>query len=530
MLLAPFALQPPQVGAVPVVFNERSMERLAPVNPLLRQLMLETERRASAQGIDFEITEGMRNAERQAELVAQGASQTMNSRHLTGNAADIHILNPDGSVNWDFEAYRPIADIAKAVATEMGVPDFVWGGDWRTLRDGVHFQIGGPSTPQPPATTVARNTEQAPMAQPMGLLTPTVSANNEPRRPSIWDRIGNVPGLGVLADPEARARMAIALSGMSLNPNQGLIEMNSQFLDDRRDDRRTNQTIAYLESLGRGDLAAAIAAGLPASDALGIALAPPQQAEPTAMMQNYEFLLANGYTPEQALAAVQSGTVVNVGDSGPEVGPIPAGGALVPDPSQPSGFRIEPIPGGPLAAEQAAAEAAAIAADTQTALQGEQGARSANVVIEDINRLADLVENAPWYNPAVGTGSGMLEGLRGTNAADARALSDTISANIAFDRLQAMREASPTGGALGAVTERELALLSSVIGSLDSAQSETQFLQNLERLNTIYGDIIRKFSAYPNAAQFGIVGPEGSIGVTTLPPVRTYNPATGQLE
>jgi hypothetical protein len=152
MIRAPNALALPTMqGATPVVFNERSMNYLAPLDPRLRELMLETERIASERGIDFEISEGMRDAERQAQLVAQGASQTMNSRHLHGQAADIHILNPDGSVNWNFEDYRPIADIAKGVAADMGVTDFVWGGDWESLRDGVHFQVGGPSSGAPPA-------------------------------------------------------------------------------------------------------------------------------------------------------------------------------------------------------------------------------------------------------------------------------------------------------------------------------------------------------------------------------------------
>ena len=45
-----------------------------------------------------------------------------------------------------------------------------------------------------------------------------------------------------------------------------------------------------------------------------------------------------------------------------------------------------------------------------------------------------------------------------------------------------MRENSPTGGALGQVTERELAFLQSVEGSLDQAQSEDQLRQILQRL------------------------------------------------
>jgi peptidoglycan L-alanyl-D-glutamate endopeptidase CwlK len=205
MMRAPNALALPTMGQPnmgymqPVVFNETSLSRLEPLNPTLRELMMETERRADAAGINFEITEGMRDAARQAELVAQGASQTMNSLHLSGNAADIHILNPDGSVNWDFEAYRPIADIAKTVAAEMGIPDFVWGGDWRTLRDGVHFQVGGGQTS--PGTDYARG------------------GNSQPTAPTMNAAPGYTPGA-----PQSAPQNALALAEAQ----------NARALEDRR--------------------------------------------------------------------------------------------------------------------------------------------------------------------------------------------------------------------------------------------------------------------------------------------------------
>jgi peptidoglycan L-alanyl-D-glutamate endopeptidase CwlK len=127
---------------VPVEFNARSKATLGEVNPTLAELMTEVERRHPDA---FEIGEGMRDIETQKKYVAEGKSQTMNSKHLHGNAVDIALIGPDGKPNWNFEDYRPIADTAKAVAAEMGIPDFVWGGDWKTLKDGVHFQLGGPA-------------------------------------------------------------------------------------------------------------------------------------------------------------------------------------------------------------------------------------------------------------------------------------------------------------------------------------------------------------------------------------------------
>jgi peptidoglycan LD-endopeptidase CwlK len=155
----------PQV--TPVEFNARSKQLLAQVDPVLADLMF----RVEAKHPDaFEITEGMRDAARQAQLVAEGKSQTYNSKHLTGNAVDIAMIGPDGKPNWDFEAYRPIADTAKAVAAEIAAPNFVWGGDWKSLRDGVHFQIGGNGAP--PVESVGMGEQPLSYGPNVGPVTP----------------------------------------------------------------------------------------------------------------------------------------------------------------------------------------------------------------------------------------------------------------------------------------------------------------------------------------------------------------------
>lgn len=74
----------------------------------------------------------------------------------------------------------------------------------------------------------------------------------------------------------------------------------------------------------------------------------------------------------------------------------------------------------------------------------------------------------------------------GTDALDLQRLADPVIANLAFDRLQEMREASKTGGALGAVSERELQLLSSSVASLDIRQSPEQLLRNIDTIERHY--------------------------------------------
>lgn len=149
-----------------------------------------------------------------------------------------------------------------------------------------------------------------------------------------------------------------------------------------------------------------------------------------------------------------------------------------------------PFQGGKVWQDQQAASAEAAAAKDKAESGTGTKATAANVVIEDIGRLKRLVENAPWYNPATGFGASVLSGVGGSNAANAAQLAQTIKGNIGFDRLQQMREASPTGGALGQVAVQELEALQSVLGSLSQSQSEAQLMDNLERLNEIYTGIL----------------------------------------
>jgi peptidoglycan L-alanyl-D-glutamate endopeptidase CwlK len=95
--------------------------------------------------LEFVVIEGMRTTQRQAELVASGASKTMNSRHLTGHAVDL-AASVKGEIRWDWPLYHRIASAMKAAATELGV-DITWGGDWKTFKDGPHFELSWKSYP-----------------------------------------------------------------------------------------------------------------------------------------------------------------------------------------------------------------------------------------------------------------------------------------------------------------------------------------------------------------------------------------------
>lgn len=160
-----------------------------------------------------------------------------------------------------------------------------------------------------------------------------------------------------------------------------------------------------------------------------------------------------------------------------------------------------------------------------------------DVVLEDIGRAKELVTGAGLLNPAVGLGSSVMARVGGSNATNLSALTDTIRANIGFDRLQAMREASPTGGALGNVTERELGQLQAVLGSLEQSQSEAQFMENLSRLERLYTETVHGPEAAA-ALDGGASQTLGAAGVQTAPGESAtlkagrlrYNPETDTLE
>jgi hypothetical protein len=76
--------------------------------------------------------------------------------------------------------------------------------------------------------------------------------------------------------------------------------------------------------------------------------------------------------------------------------------------------------------------------------------------------------------------------ITGSGAYDLEKTIDTIKANLGFQELQAMREASPTGGALGAIAVQELVALQSTLASLDAGQSEDQLKRNLRKVQDHY--------------------------------------------
>jgi peptidoglycan LD-endopeptidase CwlK len=116
--------------------NARSLKNLKGVNP---DMVAIVHRAAELSPVYFVVTEGLRTVKRQAELVAKGASRTMNSKHLTGRAVDVAAF-PDGKLSWEFKYYKSISEAFKQAAKELGIR-IRWGGDWKSFVDSPHFEL-----------------------------------------------------------------------------------------------------------------------------------------------------------------------------------------------------------------------------------------------------------------------------------------------------------------------------------------------------------------------------------------------------
>ena len=119
-----------------IVLGQRSLSRLEGVHPDLVRVV---KKAAALSSLDFTVLEGLRTQARQKQLLDLGATKTINSRHLTGHAVDLAPMI-GGTVRWDWPLYHQLAVIVKEAAKAENVP-IQWGGDWRTFKDGPHWEL-----------------------------------------------------------------------------------------------------------------------------------------------------------------------------------------------------------------------------------------------------------------------------------------------------------------------------------------------------------------------------------------------------
>jgi len=136
-----------------IQIDARTARNLRDVHPHLRAI---TEyayyvvRNHGDGSLRFVVTCGSRTFAEQKRLKAIGATRTLNSRHLIAPNGYAHAVDLAAFVNdklrWDWPLYGILANYMRDGAVNFGY-DLEWGGNWRSFKDGPHFQLPWKSYP-----------------------------------------------------------------------------------------------------------------------------------------------------------------------------------------------------------------------------------------------------------------------------------------------------------------------------------------------------------------------------------------------
>ena len=301
---------------------------------------------------------------------------------------------------------------------------------------------------------------------------------------------------GFLGDREQRARLGLALMGMSMHPNEGAMAMARDTIAQAQAARENqfaqaetakaeNRTLEYIANLGTPQAQRALAYAQGTGDvagALRMAMETTPAPDLPASVDEYKFAVTQGYTgtffdyQKEMADAKRAQTNVTVGGS--EYGTIPQGYMMVTDPVT-GAKSLAPIAGGPAALEAEAAAAKAAQrqgmadAATQTIVSTAAKAREA----AGARTLTGPLGSLAAINPA-------------TQNAEMYRQVESLKSQAALENINAMRQASPTGGALGAASDADMLLLREKSGALDPRSPN--FLRDLDDyeltlLQTIHG-------------------------------------------
>ena len=365
--------------------------------------------------------------------------------------------------------------------------------------------------PMTDAQAIGAETMQTLGLKPRGVLAPTQTSEAE-TKPMMQEEKprGLLGSLGIQKMEEGAAgetgqrfyqrdsfkdTAAVLAQGFGRMGIMGMEDIADDIAKQRTENKARNKTMEALSKMGTPQSQAAVeyinAGGDPVS-ALKMAFERPKS-DRTALMKNYEFFISQGMSPSDAMKAVQSGPTINMGDVGDGNYLYGAKAGLS------AGWRLNKetgeasvIPGGP--ADTAAKDIAAADAGLGTK------AAAGSTVLGDITEMKRRVKESPTLT--TGLIGGILKNYGGTGALDVDELGKTIRANIGFDRLQRMRDESPTGGALGQVAVQELEALQASLGSLNTSQGAPQLIRNLERLEDQYRKSMRRILETEGGAKY----------------------------
>ena len=288
---------------------------------------------------------------------------------------------------------------------------------------------------------------------------------------------------------DTAAALAQGFAAMGTSP--ALQKMTADISSQRTEAKARNKTVEYLRANGRGDLADMIDQGMiSGKDAASVLLAKPED-ERTALVRNYEYFIAQGMTPEQAMTAVKTGSTTNVNMPKP-VGTIPPGYAVQYDDAG-NPVSMSAIPGGPAATERAAAAAEA----------GSEGDRLVSAADDSI-RLINEIYNDPNLESITGMIQGRIPPMSQAGT-DLNVKIEQAKGQVFMSAFEGLKGA-------GAITENESAAATAAIARLQREQSAEAYRKSLKELVGLLDRGKRRAQAGVRASdtdEYGLVVGEG---------------------
>ena len=260
----------------------------------------------------------------------------------------------------------------------------------------------------------------------------------------------------------------------SMRGGAAIRERGDKLAKTMKSEKQQNKSIQYLMQNGHTDLAQAVQSGvLSGKDAMAYILKGSEDTR-TGNVKDFEYL--SKFYPQEKAAQMVFGNVGTAAN-------VDMGRGLQLTYDKDGKPIIENIEGG----AAALAEAERIAKKQTSESSSKSTARMIN---SNINDIRDIYNESSVLNPAFGIGANFAERIGGSNSANVAALLKPIKANIGFGALSKMRAQSPTGGALGNVSNIELELLTSTLQSVEQSQSGEQAMRAFDDLENYYNEVI----------------------------------------
>lgn len=336
----------------------------------------------------------------------------------------------------------------------------------------------------------------APMTQDQALAAPVAQAGPVGPTQQRASMVGATPQPASAQSPQAQQAVLSMLSPeqRALIANLGPVEGGKRLLDITQEAMKFGAPEFYL----RDGKLVAIQRNSLGEERERPGLAP--RDTPPSTIQEYEYAARQGYQGslqqyimdrQRAGAASQ---VVQVGSG--RIGTIPPGYEAIEDPTT-GAIRFQEIPGGPAEKERMREQQA-------EQFKQQNLERAGGTVVQDIGRVLNILQEAGPLATGRGAIIGRLDPV--SQASQIEDLVASVRGNIGVDQLQQMRNASPTGGALGNVTERQLEGLQGLLGSLKVTGDRKILEDNLKRISNIYMDTI-----HGTPEQIRLLGPQRGL-------------------